>query len=300
MNYAVLGAGGVGGFVGGALSRRGHRVTLILRPETAASHPASLSIHSEVLGRFDAPVSIATRMPSGMDVLWVAVKEPQLEAALDLVSAQQLSEGLVIPLMNGIDHVARIRTAFPLAKVMAGSIRMESERTAPGEVRQPSPFATVQLCAADPRDSRGAQVVTDLRVAGLACEVVADEATMLWGKLAFLAPLALTTTARGVPLGEIRSEPVWQNQLVTCVAEVCAAAEARGARIDRDQILARLRDAPATMRSSMQRDVEAGRPPELDAIGGPVVRAGRAHHFDVSTTEELMSVIAANLRAGID
>jgi 2-dehydropantoate 2-reductase len=299
MNYAVLGAGGVGGFVGGALSRRGHRVTLILRPEGAERHPVSLSVQSEVLGRFDTPVSIATQLPTGVDVLWVTVKEPQLEAALNLLPAQQMSGNLVIPLMNGIDHVARIRTAFPLAKVIAGSIRVESERTAPGAIRQHSPFAAVRLCATDPGDARGAQVVSDLRDAGLTCEIVTDEATMLWEKLAFLAPLALTTTARGVPLGEIRSNATWQNQLVTCVAEVCQAAQAQGARIDRDEILARLRDAPETMRSSMQRDVEAGRPPELDAIGGPVVRAGHAHHFDVSTTEELMRVIAANLRAGI-
>jgi len=293
MRYAVLGAGGIGGLVGGALARAGHPVTLIVREESAHRHPPTLSVSSKVLGDFEAPVTIATRLLDRADVVWVTVKATQLEAALAAVPPEQLAEALLIPLMNGVDHVARLRETYPAANVVAGSIRVESELTAPGEVRQLSPFAAIQLAAAGLSGPRVLEVAEEVGRTGLACEVVDDEASMLWGKLAFLAPLALTTTAKSASLGEVRSDPRWRNRLESCLTEACRAAQSNDARTDREQTLGRLLGAPEAMRSSMQKDVDAGRRPELDAIGGPVVRAGRAQGFDVSTTEELMATIAA-------
>ena len=294
MRYAVLGAGGIGGLVGGALARAGHPVTLIVREESAHRHPPTLSVRSKVLGDFEAPVTLATRLPDRTDVLWVTVKATQLEAALAAVPPE-MAEALLIPLMNGVDHVARLREIYRPASVVAGSIRVESELAAPGEVRQLSPFAAIQLAAAGLSGPRVLQVAEEVGRTGLACEVVDDEASMLWGKLAFLAPLALTTPAKSAPLGEVRSDPRWRNRLESCLTEACRAAESNGARIDREQTLGRLIGAPEAMRSSMQKDVEAGRRPELDAIGGPIGRTGRAQGFDVSTTEELMATIADRL-----
>ena len=293
MKYAVLGAGGIGGLVGGALARAGHPVTLIVRAETAQRHPSSLSVRSKVLGDFDVPVSVATRLLDEVDVVWVSVKATQLESALASVPPQQLGHGLVIPLMNGVDHVARLRETYPPPKVVAGSIKVESELAAPGAIRQLSPFAAIQLAATGSTAALVEQVAGEVRASGLPCEVVDDEVSMLWGKLAFLAPLALTTTARSAPLGEVRSDPAWRSRLESCLTEACQAAQASGAEIDRSESLGRLNSAPAVMRSSMQKDVEAGRAPELDAIGGPIVRTGRAQGFDVSTTEELMATVAA-------
>ena len=293
MKYAVLGAGGIGGLVGGALARAGHPVTLIVRAESARPHPPSISVRSKVLGDFEAPVSVSTRLLDEVDIVWITVKATQLESALVSVPRQQLEHALVIPLMNGVDHVARLRETYPPPNVVAGSIKVESELAAPGAIRQLSPFAAIQLAATGSTAPRVQQVAEEVRATGLPCEVVDDEVSMLWGKLAFLAPLALTTTARSAPLGEVRADPAWRNRLETCLTEACHAAQASGAVIDSGATLERLNGAPAVMRSSMQKDVEAGREPELDAIAGPIVRTGRAQGFDVSTTEELMATIAA-------
>jgi 2-dehydropantoate 2-reductase len=298
MKYAVLGAGGVGGLVGGALARAGHPVTLILLPESAKRHPRYLSLRSQVLGEFKVPVAITTQLVLDADVMWIAVKATQLDDAVSRLRMEQFAPGLVIPLLNGIDHVAKLRATYPRENVMPGSIRVESERTAPGEISQLSPFAAIQLAAAGPAAARGVQVAEEISAAGLTCEVVEDEASMLWGKMAFLAPLALTTAAKSAPLGAIRSDRSWWRRLESCLTEVCHAGHAQGARIDSAEALARLTAAPENMRSSMQKDLEAGRTPELDAIGGPVVRAGRAHGFDVSTTEDLMTIIAARAAQG--
>jgi len=79
------------------------------------------------------------------------------------------------------------------------------------------------------------------------------------------------------------------------VGEACAAATADQAVVDREKILATLESLPATMRSSMQKDVSAGRLPELDAIGGPIIRAGHAHGLDVPVTRELVARIQDRL-----
>ena len=291
MRHAFLGAGGIGGLVGAALARAGHPVTLILRAESARQHPPSLTVTSRVLGDFAVPVNIATELPPGVDVVWVAVKATQLDAALAGVPAKVLGGGLLIPLINGVDHLAALRHAYPLASVVAGAILAESERTAPGRIHQVSPFATIKLTAAGPAASLTRQVAEVVRGAGLVCDVGDDEVSLLWGKMAFLAPLALTTTAMSAPLGSVRSDRKWRKRLESCLAEVCQAAESAGAAVDHDETLIRLNAAPEGMRSSMQKDVAAGRAPELDAIGGPVIRAGRAHGFDVSTTEELIGMI---------
>lgn len=293
MIHAVLGSGGLGGFLGGALAGAGQPVTLILRAQTLESHPDTLSVTSRVLGNFETPVHRATQVAQPVDVLWLTVKATQLDTALTAVPHDSVGDALIVPLLNGVEHVARLRAHFDPDHVIAGTIRVESERVAPGEIRQLSPFATLQLAAVGRLATRVRDLAEEVRSAGLTCEVAEDEPSVLWSKLAFLAPLALTTTAMGAPLGDVRSDSLWRARLDACVGEACAAAAIDGAQIDRDSILALLHNAPGSMRSSMQKDVEAGRRPELDAIGGPIVRRGNQHGLDVSTTESLVQMIAS-------
>jgi 2-dehydropantoate 2-reductase len=115
---------------------------------------------------------------------------------------------------------------------------------------------------------------------------------MLWSKLCFLAPFALATTASGGSLGVVRSDAQWRARLEECVNEACAVAVAEGAKVAPDPILAALKGAPDGFRSSMQKDVAAGRPPELDAIAGPILRGSREHGIDVLATRALVDRIA--------
>jgi len=125
-----------------------------------------------------------------------------------------------------------------------------------------------------------------------------DEGSLLWDKLAILAPLALATTALGAPLGGVRSEPAWLSRLERTQREVVAVARAEGVEVDEASLRAMYASAPDTMRSSMQKDVAAGREPELDAIAGPILRAGERHRIDVSATRELAALVSANRRRG--
>ena len=122
MRYAVLGAGGVGGLVAGALARAGHEVTVIVRPGT--EHPARIHVVSDVLGEFEAPVGVAHRLQAPVDILWVATKAGSLEAALPQAPSELVVEA-VIPLLNGVDHMAPLRAAYGAERVAVGTIRVE-------------------------------------------------------------------------------------------------------------------------------------------------------------------------------
>jgi 2-dehydropantoate 2-reductase len=117
---------------------------------------------------------------------------------------------------------------------------------------------------------------------------------VLWEKLALLAPFALTATAAHGPMGEVRADPTWLDLLERARSEVVAVASAEGVEIDEAALRTMHESVPDSMRSSMQKDVSAGREPELDAIAGPILREGELHDIDVSATRELAALVSAN------
>src|SRR5262249_2273139 len=267
MRHGILGAGGVGGLIGAVLARAGEDATLIVRPETLAQYPKHLSVDSR-FGRFTRPVSVAVQPSTPLDVLWITVKATQLDSALASIPAEaQISA--IVPLLNGIDHVQVLRERFGHDRVVPATIAVESERTAPGVIVHRSPW--VRLNAATSGRSVLEKAFDEFKRFGFECNFVDNETTLLWSKLSFLAPLALSTTAAGAPIGEVFADPVRKARFEACVAEACAVGKASGAGLDPDFILASVSKLPPQMRSSMQKDVAAGLPPELDAIAGPIL-----------------------------
>jgi 2-dehydropantoate 2-reductase len=291
MRYAVLGAGGVGGLVGGALAKAGHDVTLLVRPGRRDLYSERLSVQSEALGNFEAPVRVADWLDEHFDVVWIAVKATALESALSTIAPEVLGDGVLVPLLNGVDHVRRLRDRYGAERVLPGTIRVEAEQIGPGRVRHLSEFADVQVAPNLATRERTETLCEELRDAGLGCEVQDDEATMLWSKLCFLAPFALATTGSEGSLGVVRADAGRWASLEQCVNEACAVGVAEGAKVAPEPILATLKEAPDGFRSSMQKDVAAGRPPELEAIAGPILRGGTEHGIEVSVTRALVDRI---------
>ncbi|MFP5370652.1 MAG: ketopantoate reductase family protein [Actinomycetes bacterium] len=288
LRIAVLGPGGVGGLLGVLLAREGHAVTCLARSGTAAHIDRhGLSLTSDRYGEVRAPARGAEILGEPVDVCLVTTKATHLEQALDRVPALALGGALLVPFLNGIEHMAVLRGRYPDARTVAGAIRVVASRTGPGEIRHEGSLAAVQLAP-------GAEVLTEaLRGAGLDVGVRPDEAGLLWDKLCFLAPVALLTTTLDAPLGAVREQR--GEDLRALVEEVAAVARADGAAADPAATLEFMATVPAGMTSSLQRDAAAGTETELEAIGGAVLRAAERHGVPVPVTTRVVAALRDRL-----
>lgn len=291
-SVAVLGAGGVGGFVAGALARSGADVTAVARPETAHTLARTgFTVSSRALGEdFTAKPAVATEVNEPLDVLFVATKATGLADALERVGP---TPRVIVPLLNGLEHLDVLRARFGTERVAAAVIRIESDRPSVGVIVQSSPGARVDMASARPELAAALPGIAELlRRGGIDARIGESEAQVMWSKLARLCALALTTSASDRPIGYVRSDPRWRSALEGAVNETVAVANADGAGLQASDTLSELDAAHAELGSSMQRDIAAGRPTELDAIAGAVVRAGRRHGLRCPTVQWLAERVA--------
>jgi 2-dehydropantoate 2-reductase len=294
--FAILGPGGVGGFLAGALERAGAEVTLVARESTAeVIERDGLRVRSVRLGDFDSRPAVAPALDGPVDALLVATKAVGLEQALERVEG--LEARIVLPLLNGLDHLTVLRERFPAGSVLAGAIRVEADRPQPGVIVHSSPFLIVDMAASDPAVVPAMQALADaLSAAEVPVRVLGSEADVMWSKLVRLNALACTTSAYDKLLGEIRSTPALRAELVGAIEEACAVGRAEGADdVDAERAIGELELAHETLGSSMQRDIAAGRSPELDAIPGSVLRAAERHGLSCPTIERLVTRIEARI-----
>jgi 2-dehydropantoate 2-reductase len=271
-------------------------VTVVARESTAAVIVArGLQVQSVTLGDFVARPAAVARLEAPTGALIVATKATGLESALERIAVEP---PVVLPLLNGLDHIAVLRRRFPADSVLAGAIRVEADRPQPGVVLHTSPFLRVDM-AGDRTAALDMQVLAEvLSQAGVPAQVLGSEANVMWSKLVRLNALACTTSAYDVQLGEIRSTPELRADLEGAIEEACAVGKAEGATgIDPAKAIAELEAAHASLGSSMQRDIAAGREPELDAIPGSVLRAAERHGITCPTIERLVAQIAVRLGA---
>jgi 2-dehydropantoate 2-reductase len=276
LTVAVLGPGGVGGLLAALLSRSGHRVICLSGEPTAKTlRSGGIQVRSARFGDFTVRVEADTELREPVDACLVTVKDTALDAASARVPAPVLGDGLLVPFLNGVEHPAALRARYRPDRVAPAVIRVESTRVAPGVVEHGSPFAEIDLTGTDVPRPRLDALAEAFATAGPATRVLADETAALWAKMSFLAPFALLTTRYGLPLGDVRTRH--RDELTALVEETAAISDACGGPADPAQALARYDAFPAATKSSMQRDAEAGRPLELDAIGGALLRAAERH-----------------------
>ena len=293
MQHAILGAGGVGGLVGAVLARAGETVILVIRPDAVERYPRELLLSTRASGTFSVPVSVTSKLSEPVDVLWITTKATDLRTALE--SIRDTTEiGAVVPLLNGVDHVALLRDRFSRDKVVPATIAVETERIAPGQIVWRSPFARLNLSSTGRKLL--AKTVEKLAPSGFECRFIDDEDTLMWSKLVFLAPFALSTTVANAPVGQIISDAPRMAELRELVLEACAVAAASGAKVDANAVVGAIKTFPAEMRSSMQKDVEQGKLPELDAIAGPILRGGERFGIPVPRTKQIAQQIEQQLK----
>ncbi|HEV7585521.1 MAG TPA: 2-dehydropantoate 2-reductase N-terminal domain-containing protein, partial [Solirubrobacteraceae bacterium] len=171
MRIAVLGPGGVGGLLAGALHRAGTEVIVVAREQTAAAISArGLRVSSVTLGELVAHPAAVQRLEVPVDALIVATKAAGLEPALERIAVEP---PLVLPLLNGLDHLQTLRERFSPSSVAAGSIRVEADRPEAGLIVHTSRFLLVQMASTHPAARGGMeQLAAALTDAGIKAQLL--------------------------------------------------------------------------------------------------------------------------------
>jgi 2-dehydropantoate 2-reductase len=273
-------------------------VTFIARGvHLAALQEKGLQVKS-VHGDFHVEPVRATDNPKELgpaDLVLVCVKTPALDAAARAARPMVGPDTVVMGLQNGIEAPGRIGAAVGMEHVLGAVTWIAANIEAPGVLRQVSTFRRIVLGELDGSISpRLQQTVEALRRMGIAVEATDNIRKVLWTKFVFIAGFSGVGALTRLEVGDYRSLPETRTLMTSLMGEVEALARASGVHVDSDavgQALAIIDGAAPAMKPSMQRDVEAGRPSELESMVGVVTRKGRELGVPTPTAEMVYAAL---------
>ncbi|MBI3274018.1 MAG: ketopantoate reductase family protein [Candidatus Colwellbacteria bacterium] len=292
ISVAVLGPGAVGGTLASIFWKKNVDVTIVAKEDTGEKIKKNgIMFESGIFGNFTAYPKIVAELAESPDILFVTVKAPALSNAIRRVAKAVTKRTIVIPLLNGLEHMATLRERLT-GRVIAGAISIEAEKNDFYIVFHRSPFVIIRLASDGEVTHRELlHVLLFLREAGIDVRILKSEKEVLWGKLVRLNAIACATSASGTSVGFVRHDPFWKNKLYQAVQEAAFVAQKEGVNISSERTLKEIDALPETLRTSMQRDIENGRQSELDAIAGAVVRAGEKHGILCPAIREFIAII---------
>jgi 2-dehydropantoate 2-reductase len=280
MRIAVFGAGSVGGYFGGRLALGGSDVVFIARgAHLQALRTQGLRVESPK-GDFTVPSVQATDDPTQIgpvDVVLVAVKAWQVPEAAQAMRPIVGPETCVVPLQNGLEAPAQGAAVLGPQHVLGGTCVISSAIVAPGCIRHLGLDPSITFGELDHTPSPRAE---RLRQAFVRAEVTAiislDIQVAIWEKFMAIRFGPVGAVARA-PAGVLRSVPETRQMVEQACVETLRVAQARGIALAEDspaKTLSALDSIAPGIIASLQRDIEAGRPSELDALTGALVRLG--------------------------
>jgi 2-dehydropantoate 2-reductase len=290
MKFAIFATGGVGGYFGGKLAQSGQDVSFIARgAHKAAIAESGLQVDS-IGGDFSVnPASVfeSPRSIGVVDVVLLAIKSWQLDDAIEQMKPLIGSRTMIVPLMNGVDHMDALLSAFGKEHVLGGFCRISSFVTAPGRishvaVQQPH----IAFGELDAQQSERVNALKDvfLQINGMTVDTPKDVLFGMWEKFMLICAYSGVGAVTRQPVGGYRMVKETRVMFRRVLEEVVAIANARGVKVDEasiNDVMNRLDSSAPDMMASMQKDIIEGRPSELEAQTGAVVRMGRA--LNIST-----------------
>lgn len=302
MKIGIVGSGAIGLTFAAALAPANDVVVLARRAAVAdvlardgiAIETRSGIAHVPVRATADA------RALSGCDAVLVAVKSFDTAGALEPLRGVLAPHALVASVQNGIDNAEIARRVLPHARVVAGSTTQGAIRVGDGRIRPANEGTTTFERDASAAPSSD-ELAAAFRVAGLEAQVVDDVVPVLWRKLVVNAALNPSCALTARPNGAAVSDPDLEALARTLAAEAAAVAKAEGVDVGDPWLAVQAAaSASAANRNSMLQDLDAGRPTEIDAISGALVRRAATRAIAVPVTEAVLRLVRAREHAAVE
>ena len=286
MRFAILGAGGVGGYYGGLLAKNGHDVCILARTSNlAALRERGLEVRTPE-GSFTVLIKASDNVENfgGVDCALLAVKNYSLAEIAPAAAFLATQGALIVPLLNGVEVVSQlVAHGVPQLQLVGGLTAISAIRVAPGVFERRSPFQRVvlgELGQSQPeRKQRIDAIAEAFREAGVEASVSSDITADLWRKFAFIASMAAACGLSRTAIGPLRTTKLGHLLIERAVREVVSVARAHKVALaedEADRTMKIIDGLPEAMKPSLLIDLEAGRPTEIDDLSGAVSRLGKA------------------------
>ncbi|HEX7054444.1 MAG TPA: 2-dehydropantoate 2-reductase [Burkholderiales bacterium] len=291
MRIAIFGSGGVGGYFGARLAQAGNEVHFLARgAHLAAMREKGLRVQSGAGDIHIARPSVHEdpRSIGPVDVVMFAVKLADVAQAAKALRPLLGSGTLVIPFQNGVEAPEIVRREIGEAHVVAGVAYIATSISSPGVVTHTGTMQRLQV------DRRAAAFVQACQQAGINVEAVDDIDRARWEKFVFLVGLSGVTTLSRQPVGFCRSDPELRATFEAAMAETWRLGRKRGVRLPDDFVAERMKFVDtlhADMRTSMQHDLEQGKPLEAPWLCGAVARMSAEAGLDAPVNRTIYAAL---------
>lgn len=301
-NIAIIGVGGVGGYVGGLMTyhftrqpqstRRVHFIARGAHLRQIHTHGLILNT-SEQQGLICQPASAVEDLRDlpTPDMYLVCVKSYDLEQVARQISQNMTDQTIVLPLLNGVDIYDRLRDIIHTGIVLPACAYVATHIEQPGTVTQKGKPGQI-FCGPDPihLDVDSQDIIACFQEAHLNFTWQPDPYSAIWEKYIFIAAFGLVTASSGKSLGEVMADAALTQQVRGIMAEIVAIATCKGVALPEtilETAVAKASNFPFEARTSYQRDVETpGKKNEGDLFGGTILRFGQQLGIPTPVTQE--------------
>ena len=285
MKIGIMGTGGLGGYIGGRLAYSGQDVTFISRgKQLEALRQSGLKVESH-FGDFNLPTVQATDDCSEVgpvDLILFCVKSYDTLAAAEQMKPMVGPQTVVLPVLNGIEHLEILGTLFGAMHVVGGTAVISAHIAAPGHVKQLGPPHRITFGEQDGAISQRCLEIQQLISAtGIECELVPNIIEQMWGKLAMISGLFAVFSLARANAGLVNKTPELFDMIVQTMKETMAVAEANGVSLNHsysvlETLKAEFPKMPQSYEPSMAFALRHGQRLELEAVNGAICRLGDA------------------------
>ena len=290
MKIAIMGSGGVGGYLGARLAVDGHDVSFVAR----GAHLAAMKANGLRLDDKDRPVTIApvqaTDDPATIgpvDVVIFSVKVYDAHAAVEAMKPLIGPNTVVLDVLNGVESHQWLSAAFGAAHVLRGSIYISSHIAEQGVIVHETPGVRLVFGALDPAARGAAEALNAEMIAIGVKSVLTDNVdSAIWSKMVMLTALSGICCLARLPIRDVMAEPEGAELVKRAMQEVAAVAAARGVALEPGALSAAQRFDPTkipAIKPSMLHDLERGKPLEVEWLSGAISRFGQQANVPTPT-----------------
>jgi 2-dehydropantoate 2-reductase len=299
---AILGIGGVGGFLGGKLAAAygntdNTEIIFVARGNNAQAIKENglklITASEEIIACPDSVADNATSVGE-IDLLICCTKAYDLESSFKALSSSVTSKTMILPLLNGVDSTEKLKLLFPAAQVLQGCIYIVSKLIGPGIVKQSGEFYSLHFGGDEKLKCEMHKLLGLFQQANINVVLEDNIHEKMWSKFSFISPLATYTSAYNISIGMILESNEHTVSLKNLMSELIALAKTLDINLPVDCIetnILVMKKLPFEATSSMQADFANHKLTELETLTGFVVRKASEQGIKLDSYTEMYRLL---------